>query len=132
MRQKKQSADGEKKTILPGLDDAAGTRWLTERKCPECGKSFCVVDMEAYVYKNRGQAFCSWHCMRAREARKNEWATKRQSKAGNIRLSAEQRQQVERMIKQGKSDAEICQTFGVGKEVVWYHKQKIRKKAENE
>lgn len=128
MRQKKQGADEEMKTSLPGSSEVSGVRWLTERKCPECGKSFCVLDMEAYVYKIRGQALCRWHCMRAREARKKRWATKRQSKAGNIRLSAEQQQQVEQMIKQGKSDAEICQTFGVGEAVVWYHKQKIRKK----
>ena len=132
MQRKKQKTEDERKTRGPESGDLVGTFWLFDRKCPECGKNFCIRNRDMWAYKDGETALCSWHCLRAREARKEERATKRQSKAGNIRLSAEQRQRVVQMIEEGKSVSEICQTFGVGKEVVWYHKRKNRKKVENE
>lgn len=127
MRQKKQGADGEKKTSLPGSSEVAGAHWLTERKCPECGKSFCVVDMEAYVYKNRGQALCSWHCMRAVEKRQAEKEVKRRiGSVERVQLTKEQVQQMTAMAEQGKGWAEIGRAFGVNAQLVRYHVQKAR------
>lgn len=129
MQQKKQSAGGEKKTILPGLDDAAGTRWLTERKCPECGKSFCVPDMEAWAYKSKEKALCSWHCLRALEKRLDEKAVRRtKSMAGRVRLTKDQIRQIVDLVENGKNMSEIARAFGVSRELVGYHVQKARKK----
>lgn len=129
MRQKKQSADGEKKTSLPGSSEVAGARWLTERKCPECGKSFCVVDMDAWAYKSKEKALCSWHCLRALEKRLDEKAVRRtKSMAGRVRLTKDQIRQMVDLVENGKNMSEIARAFGVNRELVGYHVQKARKK----
>lgn len=44
---------------------------LREKKCPECGRVFIYRDYWTYkkTYGDHITAFCSWTCMRKREAK---------------------------------------------------------------
>ena len=51
--------------------------WYTEKKCPVCGRIIIVnnPDLWAYRLKLKGKHIryvCSWHCIRAYEARKKK------------------------------------------------------------
>ena len=111
---------------MPG--DRNGTFWLYDRKCPECGKIFCMPYKDLWAYKDGDRILCSWHCLRAREKRREEKVAKIDSMAGSIRLSEEQVERIQALIRQGRSVREISVLFGVSREVIRYHKRKMRKK----
>lgn len=132
MRQKKQSSAGEKKTCKPGSSEEQrhgdGTDWLYERKCPQCGKRFCMPNKEMWVYKDGDRVLCSWHCLREREKNAKAAAVPRKSKAGKIRLNPAQKAWMMQMIEQGLSTIEIERKLGVSNQVVWYYRRKAKGK----
>lgn len=43
---------------------------LGDRKCPECGKAFTALYPHLWAYRRDKVYYCSWHCLRADEKRK--------------------------------------------------------------
>ena len=95
-----------------------------DKRCPVCGKSFCVMSDE-WAYKRRksnGSAFnyfCSWKCLRTDE-RKREATQKKSSTSA--KGSGED---IMRMIIEGKKNHEICKTLGVASGTVSYYRGRM-------
>lgn len=45
------------------------TSWTDQFVCAECGKEICMLYPHLWAYKNGKKNFCSWHCLRADEAK---------------------------------------------------------------
>lgn len=87
-----------------------------ERKCPVCGKVFILID-EGWVYKriqgHKAMHFCSWGCMCKHEQTMPK------------RVAAGQREDMIRMLKEGKGISEIVRTLGVDRSKVKYWKERV-------
>ena len=94
-------------------DDLVGR----ERKCPVCGKVFILVDDE-WAYKriqgHKAMYFCSWGCM-------GKYDNTRPKK-----VAIDQREDLIRMLKEGKGVSEIVRTLGVDRSKVKYWKERIQ------
>ena len=94
-------------------DDLVGR----ERKCPVCGKVFILVDDE-WAYKrvqgHKQMYFCSWGCM-------GKYDNTRPKK-----VAIDQREDLIRMLKEGKGVSEIVRTLGVDRSKVKYWKERIQ------
>ena len=88
-----------------------------ERKCPVCEKVFILVDDE-WVYKriqgHKAMYFCSWRCM-------GKYDNTRPKK-----VAIDQREDLIRMLKEGKGVSEIVRTLGVDRSKVKYWKERIQ------
>lgn len=127
---KKPGDEDERKTESQESDEDWVSHWATERKCPVCGKSFCVQNKELWVYKAGDIVMCSWHCLREREKRLADKARPKRNKSGLTRYTPEQLEKLEELVKAGKSNIEIGCELGVRADSVWYHKKKIQKKVQ--
>ena len=88
-----------------------------ERKCPVCGKVFILVDDEwAYkrVHGHKQMYFCSWGCM-------GKYDNTRPKK-----VAIDQREDLIRMLKEGKGVSEIVRTLGVDRSKVKYWKERVQ------
>ena len=104
---------------LPGY-----TAWPHERKCPECGKIFCIQVIEDWVYQDGGVPLCSWGCKRALERREEE--RQERIRANRRNLTPKQREiLVSRLMKRGATDEEIQEQLGMSRQHVLYYKKKI-------
>lgn len=86
-----------------------------ERRCPICKKVFILVD-DGWVYKriqgHKAMHFCSWGCL-------NRYDQTRPKK-----VAIEQREELIRMLKEGKGVSEIVRTLGVDRGKVKYWKER--------
>lgn len=89
-----------------------------ERRCPICKKVFILVD-DGWVYKRirdqKAKYFCSWGCL----CRYEQTRPKRVAKG--------QREDMIRMLKEGKGISEIVRTLGVDRSKVIYWKERVMK-----
>ena len=87
-----------------------------ERKCPVCGKVFILAD-EEWAYKrirdHRAKYFCSWGCLC------------RYEQTRPMRVAKGQREDMIRMLKEGKGISEIVRTLGVDSSKVKYWKERV-------
>lgn len=87
-----------------------------ERKCPVCEKVFILAD-EEWAYKrirdHKAQYFCSWGCLCRYEQTRPK------------RVAKDQRDDMIRMLKEGKGISEIVRTLGVDRSKVKYWKERV-------
>ena len=87
-----------------------------ERKCPVCEKVFILAD-EEWAYKrirdHKAKYFCSWGCL----CKYEQTMPKRVEKG--------QREDMIRMLKEGKGISEIVRTLGVDRSKVKYWKERV-------
>ena len=87
-----------------------------ERKCPVCGKVFILVD-EGWAYRriqgHKAMYFCSWGCLCKYERTRPK------------KVAIEQREDLIRMLKEGKGISEIVRTLGVDRSKVIYWKERV-------
>ena len=87
-----------------------------EHKCAECGKSFCAREEWAYVRAKESTSshkkwFCSWGCLRKYEAKHGD---------GN-RKPNKAKDEILRMLSEGKSAKEISDVLGIRQAMVYYY-----------
>ena len=95
-----------------------------DKQCPICRKVFSVTT-EEWAYKRRKNAsggfdyFCSWRCLniydREMESKKKKISTC-QKGTGD---------EVIRMLRDGKTNTEICEELGVASGTVSYYRKRI-------
>ena len=96
-----------------------------DKICPVCGKAF-FVPTEAWVYKRRKNAsgafdyFCSYHCVKKMD---HEMECKK-PKVNTCQTG--QGEAVVRMLRDGKTNTEICNVLGVASGTVSYYKKRIQ------
>ena len=87
-----------------------------ERKCPVCEKVFILAD-EEWAYKrirdHKAKYFCSWGCLCRYEQTRPK------------RVAKDQREDMIRMLKEGKGISEIVRTLGVDRSKVKYWKERV-------
>ena len=93
-----------------------------DRKCPVCGKKFCVLYPDEWVYKRGGRDcgvfLCSWTCMRKHDANKKPaWV---------------RRDRIIQALQDGLNPKEIAMMLDEDLSKVWYWKKKLEKEKENE
>ena len=109
---------------LPGT-----TAWPFERKCPECGKIFCVPsDTDAWAYQIRDgrntKLLCSYRCLRNREKRETEKKAAAARKAMKISNPKARNALIRRMVLTGMTNDEICGKTGFSRQLVNYYRKK--------
>ena len=95
-----------------------------EKRCPICKKVF-IPPTDDWVYKRKRTTerityFCSWGCM-------NKYDLQHPKK-----IAVQQREDIVRLIRQGKKTAEIVRTLGVERSKVRYWQERVAKGEEGE
>ena len=87
-----------------------------ERRCAVCGKRFCARNEYAYTRgKNeRKRFFCSWHCLREFDRMGNFTRGKRPN---------ENKDEIIRLLREGRRTGEIARAVGVSTSIVSYYKK---------
>lgn len=107
---------------LPGVSS-----WPFERKCPECGKKFCVPITETWRYRDKATLLCSWSCKRKREEKarqKAEAAARKKAKRKKLKPSQKEGL-IRRYVFQGLSNEEISAETGFSAQLVNCYRRKI-------
>lgn len=106
--------------------------WPFERKCPECGKVFCVMVQDDWRYHDGDTLLCSWKCVRIREAKAEQ--KKESPKARKARrMTPKQKESVVlACVRMGMTNREISERTGLSDQTVNYYRRKSEKEeAEN-
>ena len=113
-------------------DDLPGTSaWPFERKCPECGKKFCVPMTEIWGYRDRATLLCSWGCVRRREEKARKKAEEAARKRAKKQLTTSQKEGVvRRFVYKGLTNEEISRETGMSMQLVNYYRRKIEEDTE--
>lgn len=106
------------------------TAWPYERRCPECGKIFCLARVELWAYWDGPQMLCSWGCKRKREKRQAEAAARAAEKRSKMTPRMREAM-VRRLTAQGKTDEEICERLGLSRQLINHYKKKIRESGDS-
>lgn len=95
-----------------------GSHWSL-KKCPQCGKQFDVLDDKwGYtIRKRRDVYFCSWHCLRAAEAKAEEVKKGRQR--------TEKEAAIYKMLSEGAGVMAIVHALGVTESTVKYYRDRF-------
>lgn len=110
------------------IDEELNARtWPFERKCPECGRVFCVLVQENWRYREGDILLCSWGCMRKREARAEQ--KKESPKARKARrMSPKQKESIVlACVWMGMTNREISERTGLSDQTVNYYRRKNEK-----
>ena len=111
---------------LPGV-----SAWPFERKCPECGKKFCVPITETWGYRDKATLLCSWGCVRRREEKARKKAEEAARKKAKKKLKPSQKEGlIRRYVFQGLSNEEISAETGFSTQLVNYYRRKIEEALE--
>lgn len=108
------------KDELPG-----NSAWPFERKCPECGKKFCVALIESWSYKDRGLLMCSWGCVRRREEKRRLKAESAAAKKRKTMSAAQKEELVRRLVFRGLTNEQISERTGISSQLVNYYRRKV-------
>ena len=113
-------------------DDLPGaSAWPFERRCPECGKKFCVPITETWGYREKAELLCSWGCVRRREEKARKKAEEAARKRAKKRLTPSQKEGVvRRFVYNGLTNEEISRETGMSMQLVNYYRRKIEEDAE--
>ena len=113
-------------------DDLPGaSAWPFERKCPECGKKFCVPMTETWTYRDKAALLCSWSCVRRREEKARQKAEAAARKKAKKKLTPGQKEGViRRCVFRGMTNEEISAETGMSMQLVNYYRRKIEEDAE--
>ena len=113
-------------------DLTGNTAWPLERRCPECGRVFCLSAVEVWGFRDRETLMCSWGCLRRREERNRQRAeAAARKKAKKKKLKPTQKEGViRRYLLKGLSNEEISAETGFSVQLVNYYRRKIWKELE--
>lgn len=114
-----------KKDELP-----AASAWPFERRCPECGKKFCVPVTETWIFRERNVLLCSWGCVRAREEKRRQRAISEAAKRRKKLTPAQKEGLVRRLVYRGLTDEEIGRETGISTQLAHYYRRKIEDESE--
>lgn len=114
-----------KKDELP-----AASAWPFERRCPECGKKFCVPVTETWIFRERNVLLCSWGCVRAREEKRKQKAISAAAKRQKKLSPAQKEGLVRRLVCRGLTNDEISQQTGISAQLVNYYRRKVEEETE--
>jgi len=107
--------------------------WPYERVCPECGRTFCVRFLDAWIFRDGDQLLCRWDCVMRRERRKEEARLADARKKKNMQLTPGQKEGVIRWyVQRGMSNQQISEETGFSAQLVNHYRRKIEKGAETE
>ena len=116
----------EKKKRKSPAPEYGTTAWPYERKCPECGKIFCLARAELWSFWDGPEMLCSWGCMRKREKRKAEKTARAAEKRSKMTPKMREAM-VKRLTAQGVEAKEIGERLGIGTQLVNYYQRKGKK-----
>ena len=112
-------------------DDLPGaSAWPFERRCPECGKKFCVMITETWGYRDRGVLLCSWSCVRRREEKARKKAEEAARKRAKKLKPSQKEGLVRRCVFRGMTNEEISRETGMSNQLVNYYRRKIEEEVE--
>ena len=111
--------------------------WPYERVCPECGRTFCVRSLDAWIYRDGAELLCRWGCMMRRERRKEEERMKstkeEERRQRNMQLTPRQKEGVVRWyVRRGMTNQQIGEETGFSAQLVNHYRRKIEKEAGTE
>lgn len=107
-------------------DDLPGaSAWPFERRCPECGKKFCVMITETWGYRDRAVLLCSWSCVRRREEKARKKAEEAARKRAKKLKPSQKEGLVRRCVFRGMTNEEISRETGMSNQLVNYYRRKI-------
>ena len=107
------------------IDEELNCRtWPFERKCPECGRLFCVQVQEYWRFHDGDTLLCSWGCVRKREAKAEK--NKESPKARKARKMTPKQKEgiVMACVRMGMTNREISERTGLSDQVVHYYRKK--------
>jgi len=112
-------------------DDLPGaSAWPFERRCPECGKKFCVMITETWGYRDRAVLLCSWSCVRRREEKARKKAEEAARKRAKKLKPWQKEDLVRRCVFRGMTNEEISRETGMSNQLVNYYRRKIEEDTE--
>lgn len=112
-------------------DDLPGaSTWPFERRCPECGKKFCVMIAETWGYRDKAVLLCSWSCVRRREEKAREKAEEAARKRAKKLKPSQKEGVVRRCVFRGMTNEEISRETGMSNQLVNYYRRKIEEDTE--
>lgn len=112
-------------------DDLPGaSAWPFERRCPECGKKFCVMITETWGYRDRAVLLCSWSCVRRREEKARKKAEEAAQKRVKKLKPSQKEGLVRRCVFRGMTNEEISRETGISNQLVNYYRRKIEEEVE--
>ena len=112
-------------------DDLPGaSAWPFERRCPECGKKFCVMITETWGYRDRAVLLCSWSCVRRREEKTRKKAEEAARKRAKKLKPSQKEGLVRRCVFRGMTNEEISRETGMSNQLVNYYRRKIEEEVE--
>ena len=93
---------------------------MDDVKCPVCGRTFCVQAPAEWVYKRRHRSghevmyCCSWHCFRQLPEK------------NNVGKRIGKREEIFKLLKEGKSRQEIADELMVSDKTVKYWEERFK------
>lgn len=115
--------------------DLGPMAWPYERKCPICGKVFCMWHADLWAYKTGERYFCSYHCMSAalKKTRESSAGRPKRKKAYPSASTLKPKQKFElikALIRTGLTNREIEMKTGIDRELVRYYRVKAERESE--
>ena len=101
-----------------------GNRVMDEHRCPICDKDFYPPDITTWAYRCRQyngdeKLYCSWHCLRVEQVRKQEKKKQRSAVAAEIF----------KLLSEGLRMVEIAEKLSVTIDTVKYWRAKYQEGA---
>ena len=107
------------------------TGWPYERRCPECGKVFCVRNLEQWVYRKRKEELvCSFSCWRKAQAKMAVKEKNGRALPPQKNLKPKQKEiMIRRYVNRGLSNADIEAETGFSPQLINYYRRKMEDEA---
>ena len=99
--------------------------WPFERVCAECGKTFCVRNVDEYAYKYRHKMLCCYSCKRKMEIRIEGKSTEAERQARKNLKPAVKEALIRRLVMRGLSNDEISKQTGFSRQLVNHYRRKM-------
>ena len=96
-------------------------------KCPQCGRQFDRLSVD-WTYKLTRDGKINYYCKYSCWVKAIEEASIKEAKSRAVRLKADQRVLLQKMLVNDEDIATIAKRLNVTEQAVFYYRRKLRKK----